>query len=75
MHAWKGHDSSSLLPPLLFQGSGAGAMDRDPNFVPSIPERYNKYVAPSNSSTVEPNAPTMDAFRDELVTALSLAWG
>ena len=49
--------------------------DRDPNFVPIIPERYRKYVAPSNRSTIEPNAPTMDAFRDELATALSLAWG
>ena len=48
--------------------------DRDPNFVPTIPERYNKYVAPSNGSTMEPNAPTMDAFRDELATAISLAW-
>ena len=48
--------------------------DRDPNFVPTIPERYNKYVAPSNGPTMEPNAPTMDAFRDELATAISLAW-
>ena len=49
--------------------------DRDPNFIPTIPERYHKYVAPSNRSTTEPNAPSMDAFHDELSTALSLAWG
>jgi hypothetical protein len=48
--------------------------DHDPNFVPTIPERYKKYVAKSNGSTSEPNAPTMDHFRDELATALSLAW-
>jgi hypothetical protein len=49
--------------------------DRDPNFVPTIPERYRKYVAPSNRSNTEPNAPTMDAFRNELATALSLLLG
>ena len=48
--------------------------DRDPDFVPTIPERYQKYVATSNGSTNEPNAPTIDVFRDELATALSLAW-
>ena len=49
----------------------------DPNFIPTIPERYNKYVVPSSASnglTSEPNAPTMDSFRDELATAVSLAW-
>jgi len=39
--------------------------DRDPNFVPTIPERSHKYVAPSNRSTI----------RDELAIALSLARG
>jgi len=48
--------------------------DRDPNYVPEIPERYFKYVARSNGSTDAPNAPTMDKFRDDLATALSLAW-
>lgn len=51
--------------------------DRDPNFVPTIPERYNKYAvsqAASDGSTSALNAPTMDVFRDELATALSLAW-
>nr|XP_034591982.1 putative nuclease HARBI1 isoform X1 [Setaria viridis] len=51
--------------------------DRDPNYIPTIPERYNKYaVSPlaSDGSTSNANAPTMDVFRDELATALSLAW-
>ena len=51
--------------------------DRDPNFIPTIPKRYNKYVVPSSASdgsTSEPNTPTMDSFRDELATAVSLAW-
>ncbi|XP_004971956.1 putative nuclease HARBI1 [Setaria italica] len=51
--------------------------DRDPNFVPTIPERYNKYAvsqAASDGTTSALNAPTMDVFRDELATALSLAW-
>ncbi|XP_039773332.1 putative nuclease HARBI1 isoform X2 [Panicum virgatum] len=51
--------------------------DRDPNFIPTIPERYNKYVVPSSASdasTSAPNAPTMDLFRDELAIVVSLAW-
>lgn len=48
--------------------------DHDPNFVPTIPERYQKYVGLSNMSTTLRNAHTMDAFRDELATAISLAW-
>ena len=35
---------------------------------------HQKYVNKSNGSTTELNAPTMDHFRDELATALSLAW-
>jgi hypothetical protein len=41
-------------------------VDRDPNYVPTIPERYRKYVVASNGSTTEPSAPTMDVFCDEL---------
>jgi hypothetical protein len=51
--------------------------DRDPNFVPTIPERYNRYVVPptaSDVSTTENSAPTMDAFRDELATLLCSSW-
>jgi hypothetical protein len=49
-------------------------VDHDPNYVPTIPKRYRKYVVASNGSTTEPSAPTMDIFRDELATTLSLAW-
>lgn len=48
--------------------------DCDPNYVPEIPERYRKYVARSNVSTDAPDAPSMDRFRDDLATVLSLAW-
>lgn len=51
--------------------------DRDPNFIPTIPERYNKYAVPrtaSDESTPERSAGTMDLFRDELATALSISW-
>lgn len=51
--------------------------DRDPNFIPTIPERYNKYAVPrtaSDESTPERSAVTMDLFRDELATALSISW-
>lgn len=49
-------------------------VDRDPNYVPTIPERYNKYAVPSDGSTVEANMPIMDVFRDELATAISQSW-
>jgi hypothetical protein len=49
-------------------------VDRNPNYVPTILERYQKYVVASNGSTTSPSAPTMDIFRDELATTLSLAW-
>lgn len=51
--------------------------DRDPDFVPTIPDRYNKYaVSPhaSDDSTSESSFITMDAFRDSTATSLSLAW-
>jgi len=49
-------------------------VERDEDYEPTIPERYNKYVVPSDGSTSLPNAPTMDVFRDELATTLSLGW-
>jgi hypothetical protein len=49
-------------------------VERDENYVPTIPERYNKYVVPSDGSTSLPNAPTMDDFRDELATAIATGW-
>jgi hypothetical protein len=51
--------------------------DRDPDYVPTIPERYKKYVVPSgasDSSTSEANADDMDDFRDELATAIAEGW-
>jgi hypothetical protein len=51
--------------------------DRDPNFVPTIPDRYNKYaVSPhaSDDSTTEASFLTMDGFRDRIATSLSLDW-
>jgi hypothetical protein len=51
--------------------------NRDPNFIPTIPERYNKYAVPrsaSDESTPERNAVTMDVFRDELATTVSVSW-
>jgi hypothetical protein len=49
----------------------------DPNLVATISERYNKYAvsqAASDGSTSAVNASTMDVFRDELATSLSLVW-
>jgi hypothetical protein len=49
-------------------------VERDDDYEPTISERYNKYVAPSDGSTSMPNAPTMDNFRDELATAICMNW-
>jgi hypothetical protein len=49
-------------------------VERDDDYEPTISERYNKYVAPSDGSTSMPNAPTMDNFRDELATAICTNW-
>jgi hypothetical protein len=49
-------------------------VERDDDYEPTIPERYNNYVAPSDGSTSMPNAPTMDNFRDELATAICMNW-
>jgi hypothetical protein len=48
--------------------------DRDPDFLPTIPERYNKYAVTLDGSTSEANVATMDKFRDDLATALAIAW-
>lgn len=50
---------------------------RDPDFVPTIPDRYNKYAVSSHASdqpTSEANFITMDTFRDRVATSLSIAW-
>jgi hypothetical protein len=49
-------------------------VERDENYEPTIPERYNKYVVPSDGSSPLPNVPIMDAFRDELATAITQSW-
>jgi hypothetical protein len=49
-------------------------VERDENYEPTIPERYNKYVVASDGSSPVPNAPTMDVFRDALATAISQSW-
>jgi hypothetical protein len=48
--------------------------DRDPDYVPTIPERYSKFAIGFDGFTTMPNAPTMDMFRDALATQLALAW-
>jgi hypothetical protein len=42
-------------------------MERGEDYVPVIPERYNKYVVTSDRPTPLRNTPTMEIFRDELV--------
>jgi hypothetical protein len=49
-------------------------VERDEDYEPTIPERYTKYVVPSDRSTPLASAPTMDNFRDEIATAISLGW-
>jgi len=34
--------------------------DRDPNFVPTIPQRYNRFAVPSDGSTPEGSATVME---------------
>ena len=51
--------------------------DRDPDFMPTNPDRYNKYALSSHASddsTGEASFITMDTFRDSVATSLSLAW-
>ena len=51
--------------------------DRDPDYVPTIPERYKRYAVPANASdtsTPEANGSDMDEIRGQLVTATALSW-
>uniref|UniRef100_A0A0A9GWP7 Uncharacterized protein n=1 Tax=Arundo donax TaxID=35708 RepID=A0A0A9GWP7_ARUDO len=51
--------------------------DRDHNYVPTIPERYQKYAVSqhaSDGSTSKSSFVTMDVFRDAMATSISLAW-
>jgi hypothetical protein len=47
-------------------------VERDEDYEPTIPKRYNKYTMTSDGSTSVPNAPTMNTFRDELATTVSM---
>ena len=51
--------------------------DRDPDYVPTIPQRYKRYAVPANASdtsTPEVNGRDMDEIRDELATVIALGW-
>ncbi|KAI5008121.1 hypothetical protein ZWY2020_009169 [Hordeum vulgare] len=51
--------------------------DRDPNYVPTIPERYKRYAvlsSASNSSTSGTSGRDMDEIRDQLATAIAVGW-
>jgi hypothetical protein len=49
-------------------------VERDENYEPTVPERYNKYVVPSDGLSPVHNSPTMDIFRDALAMAISQSW-
>ena len=47
--------------------------DRDPNYVPTIPQRYVRHAPSRNASDVstsDANDMTMDRFRDDLAQAI-----
>jgi len=51
--------------------------DRDPTYMPTIPERCNKYAMSqraSDGSTLESSFVTMDTFRDSMATSIALTW-
>jgi hypothetical protein len=51
--------------------------DQDPDFVPTIPDRYNKYVVLSHAyddSTSEAGFLMMDEFRDSVAISPLVAW-
>jgi len=47
--------------------------DRDPDYVPTIPKRYRRYLHAGDTSTLESGGRTMDRFRDDLARAISLS--
>ncbi|KAM3318532.1 hypothetical protein ACQJBY_035974 [Aegilops geniculata] len=52
-------------------------VDRDPNYVPTIPSRYQRYAIPPNASdtsTSEASDKDMDRFRNRLATDIALGW-
>jgi hypothetical protein len=51
--------------------------DCDPNFMPTIPDRYKRDAVLANASdtsTPEASSTSMDNFRDELATSLAIGW-
>jgi hypothetical protein len=60
---------ATMVPHNFIQEHGGdedfALFDHNPNFIPTIQERYNKYVVPSSASdgsTYARNPPTMDSF-------------
>jgi hypothetical protein len=52
-------------------------LDRSPNFMPTIPNRYKLFAVPtttSDTSTSEASVHCMDTFRGELATSVALGW-
>ena len=52
-------------------------VDRDPDYVPTIPSRFKRYAIPPNASdasTTEASDKNMDLERDMLATAIALGW-
>ncbi|KAM3208005.1 hypothetical protein ACQJBY_062975 [Aegilops geniculata] len=52
-------------------------VDRDPNYVPTIPSRYQRYAIPPNASDVstsEASDKDMDRFCNRLATDIALGW-
>ena len=73
---------ATMVPHNFIQEHGGdedfALFDHNPNFIPTIQERYNKYVVPSSASdgsTYARNPPTMDSFRDELAIAVFFLFG
>ena len=72
---------TTMVPHNFIQEHGGdedfALFDHNPNFIPTIQERYNKYIVPSSASdgsAYARNPPTMDSFRDESAIAVSFAW-
>jgi hypothetical protein len=75
-----------LLPPWFFitficehasEDEDFANFDHDPNFVPTIPERYNRYAVSQHAydgSTLESSFVILDAFHDSLAISIALAW-
>ena len=47
--------------------------DRDPDYVPTIPARYRRYLHAGDTSTPESDDRSMDRFRDDLAWAIFLS--